>query len=87
MKRIEKVAYDLDYSQFMLRILKKRLGEDRYQGPHSQAELKEEIEYHACAEKNLSRLLIALEDCEHPDCEDTGGPDGSQVCLDCGKEW
>jgi hypothetical protein len=25
------------------------------------------------------------ETCEHADAEDTGGPDGSQYCPDCGK--
>lgn len=36
-------------------------------------------------EQELLRKLTMLEDCEHPNCEDTGGPDGSQQCQDCGR--
>lgn len=38
-------------------------------------------------EKIIDQKLLLLDGCEHLNAEDTGGPDGSQVCLDCGKVW
>jgi hypothetical protein len=36
-------------------------------------------------QREIGKRLYQLEDCEHANVEDTGGPDGSQVCMDCGK--
>lgn len=36
-------------------------------------------------EAAIVKRLYGLEGCEHANVEDTGGPDGSQVCMDCGR--
>jgi hypothetical protein len=35
-------------------------------------------------EAAIIKRIYEIEGCEHANVEDTGGPDGSQVCMDCG---
>ena len=44
-----------------------------------------EVERFEKMEAQIVRRITEIEGCEHPNTEDTGGPDGSQVCLDCGR--
>jgi hypothetical protein len=76
MERLEEVQYR--QSQI------KRLLEDRLPRPR-RAEYEEYLEQLAQQEKAISKQIIVIEGCDHAEVEDTGVPDGSQVCLDCGR--
>lgn len=85
-RAIERLWDELEHTRLFIRLYRQR-WDDMANSPGMQHKIEEVIERAEEHEKNLERAIIGLEDCAHEESEDTGGPDGSQVCLECGKTW
>lgn len=87
MGKIDKLADELDYYQSWLRMRRQQFEQEK--SPKRRQQLADQIayveRYVKRLEKQISELAYELENCDHSDYEDTGGPDGSQACLNCGK--
>lgn len=89
-RKIERLVDKLEFYQDEREEWESRLERSLVNMPNDTDEhehCRAEILRYSEIEKKLSQLIIELEDCEHLNSEDTGGPDGSRECLDCGKEW
>ncbi|GAP53464.1 hypothetical protein AHiyo6_00290 [Arthrobacter sp. Hiyo6] len=84
MSRLEKLVEQLEYVQGWVSLYSgalKGISDDDYRRTNYEAELELLRE----RERGIAERITELEDCEHSKVEDTGGPDGSQLCLQCGK--
>jgi hypothetical protein len=78
-RELEHLLDRLDAVQTYLR--RWRPFAEKYDNPAATSE----VERFEKMEAEIVRRINEIEGCEHADVEDTGGPDGSQICLDCGR--
>ncbi|MDQ0923299.1 hypothetical protein QF038_001807 [Pseudarthrobacter sp. W1I19] len=84
-KQLEELTEQLAYVQHRIRWIEGELRGDEIPLGIPEKVLKDDLRNLQDEERRLVTLITAVEDCEHSEVEDTGGPDGSQICLECGK--
>jgi hypothetical protein len=83
--QIEELSEQLAYVQHRIRWIEGSLRGDEIPLGLPETVLRDDLRNLQDEERRLITRLIVLESCEHSEVEDTGGPDGSQVCLHCGR--
>jgi hypothetical protein len=86
-RQIDKLVEYLEDLNYWLHKAQREARSDKINERYRRELLDESIPELNREIKTIERKIVLLEDCEHADCEDTGGPDGSRQCLDCGKVW
>jgi hypothetical protein len=82
---VEDLVSELEKIQYKQAQYHRELDDYLNVTPARRIRIEIQLDVLAAEERGVTRRLLIIEGCEHGNVEDTGGPDGSQVCMDCGK--